>query len=522
MQHDTATLLKPGTTAWGTLGSAITTPHAMYVLFHVLKMSEWIPQELKFDDCIRKLIENCFTNSNTIVLEDAFAWYVGTEAAAAENQRFLHFFMHSMSWTNQEAHPAWLQGFYFDAKFGLCKFVKEEDLMQTGFVDATQSFHITCQVALLVTPGEYGILSITADVTWRTLLSLWDFQFMPLGVNLDAQSFNQQVMATIHTGKIMLAPFKYFEYIPSLPETPKIPESIPLLFRHDCNLTLYEVEHGMKWSHVRKKLCLNQNEIFDGYGTISPEAHLKHPILLTTSENPPSQTIRFAGLMHHLAEAKFEVIKPPDTDILLLYVTGTVQAMDAFATFWINDDQIQWSARHGRQINLQILETGAYQILYRPKLPCTATTVSVFQKCLFIHMMKTALHVLQQLDGIDWIIKYEQRVLFRGNFPPELSMSLIIPMFEHFFQLRALRGTPAFITMAKRCGDACTLADLLARSKKQNFVLTLMGNPMSGGVGNSNPTAKQDHEKAIEVGVANMYLEYGININTQFQIALVP
>eukprot|EP00435_Cladocopium_sp_Y103_P064573 s101_g26.t1 len=518
VQRDPTTLLKPASLAWGTLGNAISTPHAMYVLFHMLRMSEWISPDVSFERCIHQLIQERFTTSNTVVLEDQFAWYVGSANSTAEAQRFLHFFMQELLWTNQEEHPPWPHGFYFDPKHGRCQFDTEEDVRDPFSLTPTEPYHMTCQVALAVTPGEYGILTITPDVTWRTLLSLWGYRFMPMTLELAPEALDQYVMTMVNTGKIMLAPSKYLDYLPPMLVDRTIPKTIPLLIRQDCDLTLYEVAHGRQWSLLTKELNMQGMDLFDEYGTITPAALLKHPTFLSASDPSPGTnehvTRLAANMLHHLTDAKFEVITPQDTDILLLYVTGTVQAMEAFSVMWLNEDQIQWSATHGRQINVQCLETGAYQILYRPKLPNTATPVSFFQKCLFVHMMKSALAVLTQPAGIDWILKYEQRVLFRGTFAPDLSMSLIIPMFEHFFQLRPLRGTPAFITMAKRCGDLCTLADLQARSRSQTFVVTMMGDPISGGGGKTNPTAKQDHEKTIEVGIANLFLEYGINITS--------
>ena len=505
------TLLKPAKLAWETLGNAIMVPHAMYLLFHAFHMLNWIPQEMTFKRCLEQMIAERFTTSNSEVLADDFAWYVGTDHDNLQQQFSLFRLINELQWTKGESHPVWPTGKFFDFQHGLCEFLREEP-MNMSTIPPTMPFQVCCLVALAVPPGEYGVLKIDASVTWHTLLKLWDNRFMPMNVSLRTDQITQPIMTTIDFDKILLAPIQFLDCHPVVPTEEPIPRKVPFLLRQDCDLTLYEIEESTTWKHVRAQCKLPDQTMYDSFGQLSNEQTIKHPTLIDSNEHPITAQSTFIGLLHHLTQAKFEVVQPPNTDILLLYVTGTVQAMDAFATIWLSEDQVNWCAKNGRQINVQLLETGAMQVLYRPKLPTTATPTSLFRNMLFIHMMKTAMSVLQQKEGIDWILKYEQRVLFRGKFAPDLSMGVIIPMFEHFFQLRPTKGTPAFITMAKRCGDLCTLFDLQQRSKNQNFVVTMMGNPMIGGTGAKMPTTKQDHHKAIEVGIANMFLEYGINI----------
>lgn len=514
VQNEPATMLKPATLAWQTMGNAIMTPHALFVLFHVFMLSKWLADDTMFAHCLDRMIHMRLKTTNSQVLFDKYAWYLGSSEDNHASQTKLNWLIQQLQWTNQESHPMWPKGMFLDVIHGLCSFAPVDVPRSLSMESPTIEFQVSCQVALAVPPGEYGLLTVDANVTWRTLLSLWDFKLMPINVSLRPDHFDQEIMSIIDQSKVVLTPIKYLDCIPTVPNMQAVPTKLPLLHRQDFDLTLYEVENCTTWRQVRTQCKLPSHAMYDAFGQLHQELAIKHPILVDSTEHPFEPSSAQARFLHHLAQAKFEVIMPPGTDILVLYVTGTVQSMEAFATFWLSENQIRWCAKHGRQVNVQQLDTGAMQVLYRPQLPTTATPVSIFRKELFVTMMKTALRTLQQSDGIDWILKYQQRFLFRGHFAPDLSMSLIIPLFEHFFQMNPTRGTPALITMAKRCGDVCTLADLHARSKNQQFVLTMIGDPMIGGAGTKNPTTKQDHHKVIEVGIANLFLEYGVNISS--------
>ena len=68
------------------------------------------------------------------------------------------------------------------------------------------------------------------------------------------------------------------------------------------------------------------------------------------------------------------------------------------------------------------------------------------------------------------------------------------------------------IASGKRCTEPATVGDLFDRLPKSGPIIIHISPPMSGGGTERHPTAKQDAPRVAQAGIANLFLEHGLDL----------
>ena len=95
--------LKPSKLSWETLGNAIFTAHALYLMAHALKILKFIKADVEPKKVVQQMIENRPRASKTSLKQDEYACYVGAPLDAQHLQDCVQFFVKQMQWDQSTA-----------------------------------------------------------------------------------------------------------------------------------------------------------------------------------------------------------------------------------------------------------------------------------------------------------------------------------------------------------------------------------------------------------------------------------
>ena len=287
---------------------------------------------------------------------------------------------------------------------------------------------------------------------------------------------------------------------------------IPLLHRTSTDLTLYEIEEGSTWRQIKEWFPKLQTAKQDIFGDIYDSSVFRTPNEVFDQSQPPVLSELVETQLKALAKVHFEAMIPHNTDILVLQCRGDGEARHAFLHFWMTADNMQWYQSVGRQCNFQLINDYEWRLLFRPTMQPVTTPVKIFVEALAWRLWKTGFTAMQTTTGYNTIIKRLSKVLIRGNFASSTPVEIFLIILRHVYQLFG-QDQPSMLSTGKRCTEPATIRDLFDGLPKSGPIVIQFSPPMKGGGANErNPTAKQDSLRVAQAGVANMLLEFGMDL----------
>eukprot|EP00438_Fugacium_kawagutii_P026604 Skav213730 [mRNA] locus=scaffold2563:259738:264541:- [translate_table: standard] len=430
------TLLKPSKLSWETTGNSISIGHASHIIAHAAIILNQLEEDFSVTQMILDMVDKRFTASNTVLFEDEFAWYLG-------------------------------------------------DSQQTiaSDITGTHPFRTSVQMMLALVPGEYGIYHVDSEVTWASLLNLWNNKLLPMDFDFKADMILSTIGDTMQGDKLRLT----VQAASATPlfEWPEIVVPRPIaLHRASTDLWLYEIADDTTWGTCKtnwKNTGAIQASNFDVMGSIPDHHVFTHDTLCVHEAYFTQKHLDLQEPSGDFASISMEVVTPPQTDILVLHCSGTEKARQQCLQFWQSATMNLWYRQEGRQ----------------------SLRIRLFQ--VFMHAITTDI-------GIRWIIKEEQRIIHDGIHAPTQEMRPIYHMLSHLQQLITGWGTPAIVTGGKRCGDIATISDLNERNPNTDHVLSRLLQPTRGGGPNKAPTTKQEFHKMVEAGLAQLFLDQSLDL----------
>jgi hypothetical protein len=115
------TLLKPRQIGWETIGNAIAMPHAVFLLFHALKILEPHVQTSEGSQIMQRLLKERIRASEIQLMQDSFAWYIGSRSQAEASQQALHFFLKELQWGPDPTKNRWPKQTFFPLRMDFCQ-----------------------------------------------------------------------------------------------------------------------------------------------------------------------------------------------------------------------------------------------------------------------------------------------------------------------------------------------------------------------------------------------------------------
>ena len=464
-----------------------------------------------------------FTTLNTQVAQDAYAWYLGTAEQNRQQQQLLQYFLSELAWTKDDSDNAWPPDAFFSPQDGLLPVsLYSQDIgMPDALLTGTTQSEMTgtagnpqfFEVMPVLIPGEYGTMKVHKEVTLITLLQLWNARLIP---NCEVQPAHLQMPL----GQLPI-PEKFFlveihpDHVMKADMTKALEDSkaVPILHRESTDLTLYEVEHVEPWKAIKQRLPTIASAEFGTFGKLTAETCFTEPTEVTASL-PTLEVPNFAAAtLYRMSQVKLEAFVPDHTDILVLHCSGSSDAKSAFLNFWMTEDHLNWFKHVGRQCNVQFTDETTWRMIFRPCMTQPSMPVTLFRETLRWILFRTAFVSLSSGDGIEVSVKKTSKVLCHARFSPTMPIAPLIAALQHIQQLHPSRGTPCMISHGKRCTEPSTFQDLYDRQQTPGLVVIHIGMPIKGGgPSTKSPTAKQDFQKMVQSGVANMFLQYGLDL----------
>ena len=515
-QYHALILLKPAPLAWQSLGNAITTLHALYVLSQVYQLLNDVPDDLSFEQITQEFLEHRLRASSMEILQDECAWYVGAQVESTILQSRVQYFMAQLSWkvhADDQDFNQWPDGCFFSPQRGLCKYedaMANEIISVTDSISQTHSFPIWFHVMPCIVPGEYGQIRIDGSATWRSVLSLWDFRLIPSDFRFDWSQIDMSLMDTMPCMKTFLSPEP--EFAKALMETP-IPnpdaKRFPILVRTEDNLSMYEIETRTTWKQFKQVQQLPALSYHDHYGPVCDGTWFCRPTEVADQSQPILSQEDIMVMLPLLQQIAIEVVIPRDTDILVMHCSGPPQAYRVFEMLWCANDVTTWLKSKGRQLNLQRTSDSTWRLLFRPMLPTTSTPLSLLRELMFVTMMQKVIRSFQTPQGVEVLFKFQGTPVVRGFFPADMYLGPLWVLLKHIFTVIQPNCQPRIISCGKLATEACNFQDLLDRKLHPGTVIAQVVLPILGGGG---PTTKMEFTKMVENGVASMFLEYGLSL----------
>eukprot|EP00435_Cladocopium_sp_Y103_P054554 s48_g17.t1 len=530
------TILKPKFLGWETIGNCIATPHAIFALAHALNILDNLA--INPTTLVEQFIGDRFKTSNSAIQQDQFAWYLGKPQQIDLLKRRLHFFLSQMEW-NADTPNQWPANTFFSPVDGILGFDWQrseapdipETIQESPFsphddciepcspspsqTDASQDAEDFAIIPKLI-PGEYGVMYVSPQVKVKTLMKLWNQPLSP-DEQWQVHSLDTPISNTNMPHRAILSPMQTTSQTQSLldqmhNQTPDA--AVPLLHRTSTDLTLYEIAEGTTWRQIKEwqpKLSAARQDIF---GDLQDHSVFHGPNEISDEAYEPVQPCISEPQLMSLTRAKFTVSVPHNTDILVLHCTGDGEARHSFLRFWMSDSQMKWYHQVGRQCNYQLLDDYTWRLLFRPHIDTTSMPVSLFVEALTWRLWKQGFSSMQTTTGFDTIIKRASKVIVRCNFAGSTPVEVFLILLRHVYQLFG-EGQPSMISSTKRCTEPATIRDLFDRLPKSGPIQIHVAPPMTGGGAiERNPTAKQDSLRIAQAGVANLLLEYGMDLPT--------
>lgn len=506
-------LFKPPRLSWETIGNSIAMPHALYALYKAFQITQMLLTDDSFEDIARSFIDRRFKASETTILQDQFAWFMGTPEDASNLQRRVEMFVIQMCWGDSKPDRIWPPSTYYSTEQGLQVFHAVQNMIHpTDLMDIspTLQFDMIFEVFLLASRGEYGVLKVNGWTTWQTLLMLWGFRFLPSQPNWTVEQLHEPLQTTASDLKVVLTPH----------DTPKVIEqcetalglfSVPILIRDDVDLTLYEIEDSSLWHKTRP--AQQVHDVFAEWEPITPDSKFRFPTEIGVKCQEPKQDRDCKVPWDSVSKVCIEPLMPPQTDILIFHCEALPEDLHNLKNLWMNADQQQWYHSKGRQCNLQIIDDCTYRFLFRPLHGTTTTPVIIFRRLLLQRFMRLAFLGDFQVgkdDLVPVVIKYHGSIILEGHASRIVNFEQWLRSLEHLFQMTVHPGPPHMICAGQRVTEACTMQDLITRRDWKSRPITIhIGESILGG---TKTTSKQDFKRLIESGIANLFLEYGLDL----------
>ena len=507
-------MLKPARLSWETIGNSIAMPHALYVLFKAFRLAQLLLTEDSFDTVAKKFIESRFRASEVTVLQDHFAWYMGSKQASQAMQQRVGNFVTQMCWADPNPDRAWPPKAFYSCTEGLQVFQDHPKIHQLqqihNEVSPTLTFDVLFEVFIWASPGEYGIFKVDGWTTWQTLLMLWGFRFIPTHESWTLDQLVKPLQVSSSDLKIYLAPHDNHQMLEQCEEILGL-YPVPILYRDEVDLTLYEIEDSIPWH--RTKLAKKVHDVFAEWEPISEDTIFRFPTEVAAMKQEPDCQKHSTAQWLSANKVCIEPVVPRDTDILVLHCQGTTESLRELSQIWMSHDQELWYHFKGRQCNLQIIDDNTWRFLFRPINGITTSPVLLFRKQLFNRLLKIALsawndEVNEATHSV--VVKYHGSQIFHGQIPLTMDFGQWIQTMEHLFQMTVHPGTPSLLCAGKKVTEVCSVQDLFnRRSWNQKPITIHIGEAILGG---TKTTSKQDFKRLVESGVANLLFEYGLDL----------
>ena len=366
------------------------------------------------------------------------------------------------------------------------------------------------EVAVFLIPGTYGILQISHDVTYASMLSMWDFSLLPCTL-LEKDRTLKLIEAfdlQSQTQRSLLAPAHL------VMDNPKIcsPEVTSFCILSDFPTgTIALPTQGQAWRDLKMKYPTLIEYQYDVYGRI-PDHHV---ISRHTRVFKEQQLVDNFVNMEEFLDACDSVTMlsrvPIDTDILVVNFQGTTEALPVVLTYWHVACPQQWLKQHGRMMAFQVISDTEAQLLFRPDGTRFSTPMAQLVEAIQVRLLQTGFRSMNRCTGtVDMIVKYQARCIETIVTDRGLPIAPFLQILRHSLTLTAFGQMPAFVSGGKRHTEAATTSDLKFTTNIQGNTFTVchIAHPIFGGAG-----SKQDHKQTVHAGIGSLLLELGVPLD---------
>lgn len=506
-------LLKPARLSWETIGNSIAMPHALYAMHKAFQITQLLLSDIPFDGVARNFIAQRFQASTVTVLQDDMAWYMGSTEQASELKHRLKNFVTQLSWADPKPDRQWPPNTFYSPEEGLQVFHGSQlnHLQADQFeISPTLAFDLLFEVFLISSPGEYGVLKVDGWTTWQTLLMLWGFRFLPMKEDWAPELLNKPLQTSSSSLKIILAPHENQQILDQCEESLGL-FAVPVLYREEIDLTLYEVEDLTPWH--KTKLHHQVHDVFAEWEPINENTMIKYPIEIAAEQHDVMADCNMRDIWISASRVQIVPFLPIKTDILVLHCEGLPSELSDLAKLWMNQEHQSWYRSKGRQCNLQIIDDTTCRFLFRPLNGVTSTPTLLFRKQLFQRFLKQAILSCEEIEVKEsqlMTLKYQGSIIFCHHISMQTDLELWFQLLNFLFQVTVHSGTARLICAGQRVTEVCSMFDLLQRKNWKDKPITIhIAESLLGG---AKTTSKQDFKRLVESGIANLLLEYGLDL----------
>eukprot|EP00438_Fugacium_kawagutii_P024142 Skav222778 [mRNA] locus=scaffold600:460272:465151:+ [translate_table: standard] len=359
-------------------------------------------------------------------------------------------------------------------------------------------------------PGTYGQMYVHPDTTMAEVLQLWNNQLLPCDLmnatTPTPESWVDKLDARI--GPNYLAP-KMLVMDPT-PQFPTWEVSPVILADHDQFMAVYPIQDRTIDELIDMYPTL-QPFRFDDCGALQGDKVPKASFRAFEADCFPDTYHRIAQFIQAATAIRTEVQYPPKTDIVVMHMHGDGTHLSELATFWKVALSDTWMHKHGRCLNMQVVDDTHIAMLLRPNGQRPTTPLSIFLDSVTIRLTQTALMAMSEPNGQVCIrFKLFSRLITTIMLADHLPVPEFLDIFRHTFALQEYDAQPSLVNTGQVLGPKFPLDELRWRTSipDQRVATISIMMPLMGGGGN-----KADHKQLIHSRLATLFIEKGKSIH---------
>ena len=555
MQLNDMILLAPKSISWRALGNSIIMHHATLMIGNLLSYEFPTGTPFKLDEVMTQIESNRLRATETTLIKDEFAWYLGSAQGVQQKQRQLHFLANAMGWEG-DPKAQWKKGVFFHPALGCLSLLHsttldhEHDMQISPTLpyvieteiheskeDANQEVtwdpylendldmkdakldsrkQCTVSIAMDAEPFTYGELLVHQDIKMGTLMQIWGTRFIP--PILDERNDDE----------------RFHEYDQKIQETDLIPyvdancqlrgliidESHILLVDQievgkyedyiDLRTIALEIPYECTWKQMIQEHPYLSDYPYDDCGLIAEHFKPDEHVRIFKQPNKTSPLPMAGKLLKAMDEVRVEYRMLPRADNIVITMHGSKSQLQDILHFWNHACNDEWLAKHHRKIYIQVIDDSQIRLIFAPTGTGFATPSHLLPRALALQLFRTACVSLEQSDGnITVILKIDGRHFAEICIRDDFSFAPVLLCLKHSFVLQSHGFTPSIVAAGRRIADAMTGKDL--PTKLINNCQAIVGHitmPVFGGAGN-----QKEHKQNVMAGLATMCLNAGIQLS---------
>eukprot|EP00438_Fugacium_kawagutii_P032480 Skav233880 [mRNA] locus=scaffold435:51283:55734:- [translate_table: standard] len=390
----------------------------------------------------------------------------------------------------------------------------DETMLETQRVQQDDCLeHDWITMVLFLIPGTYGIIQFHDELTFGDVLQSWEFKLYPQALANQHVTVDQ-LMKTKSTKTILFPAWlaqqelgfdedivgNIWDSIQDLPDSP-----IALV---DTNTGTYAIKvNGSTWETLCARYHEFPEQVWTDWGEVLPNQVIRTNVRLCQQPIPVQTFFGMSDFLEHHDDIHLIFQTPNDTDILVVHMEGTLDALAVITTLWRIALDDLWQELHARQVTYQVIDQNNVRFVIRPTGRRASTPVVVLRHAIGVRLAKSLLQAMHVHDApYHMQIKDEWGVITTLGVKHRDQIPDVFRCLQHAYFFRAHGETPRLVSQGKQIFQESLLEDVFARKPdiKAHVIM-----PIRGGGG-----ARQDHRKAVHSLLAGMLVEHELPLDT--------